>query len=181
MRRIYNPYDQKRHDSDSVKLAIECYLRVRNEFSRNRQFNTQFRRQFIHRQHRNKYFKIMLRVVEWLKEIREDNGNPLEYLLEDYFRVAFRYLWKFNRIANTSQMAPSEANKIRFLDWISDWEVETGECYFRPYCRPREQLLKSASESIRNANEAIRQIKESAKHTHHMGGIEVSEFTRQYK
>lgn len=146
-----------------VAVAVEVYIKVRVAKAGGRDgASHHLRKQYIHKQPNNKYYKIFWRVAEWLIELRGTYTNPLEHLLEDYFTMVFDYLGQYGRIANTSQMGASSANQVRFLDWITDWEIKHDEPYWKTDGRSFEEIQEEARQSMIKANQAKRQLIESA-------------------
>lgn len=156
---------QARKDNESaVELAVEVYVRVRQRKAGGKDgASLHLRKQYIHKQPRNKYFKVFLKAYNWLQELRGDHTNPMEHLLQDYFTMIFDYMAQFGRVANTSQMSPSSANQVRFLDWITDWESRVGENYWRLDGKNITEIREEAHQSIISANQAKQQLIESAR------------------
>ena len=107
----------------------------------------------------NRYFKILLKVVEYLEETRGDNQNPIEYLLEDYFTIIYkRYDRMIGKTPFLNQLSPSITNKMEFDDFIASWEDKQNEDYFsstvnigkarskaRQLARKHQKLLRDGS------------------------------------
>jgi hypothetical protein len=84
----------------------------------------------IHKDPKNKYFKMFLDIFEYLEELRKDRTNPLKIMLSDYFKSIYIRHKYFNRKPYLNQLAASPNNRIKFEEWIERYEDETGEEYF---------------------------------------------------
>ena len=86
----------------------------------------------IHKQIKNKYHKIFVRIIDYLDDLRLEHSckNSLESLIEDYLMSVYEYYWDFKRIPALTQISPAANNQIRFGEWIDDFIREHGEEYW---------------------------------------------------
>jgi len=84
----------------------------------------------IHRKKHNKYYKMFIRIIDYLCDLRDDYSNDIEILVEDYLTSVCEYYKKFNRQPNLNNFSPSVNNKIHFDEWIIKFEKENCEEYW---------------------------------------------------
>lgn len=65
----------------------------------------------------SKYYSIFSKIIKFLEsELKKNNAvNPMNELLEDYFRVLISYYRQFNRIPTINQLSPGEVSMNLFL------------------------------------------------------------------
>lgn len=84
----------------------------------------------VHKNKDNTYFKMMVRIIEYLEELRGEYKNPIKELLKDYFTSIYERFQSFRRIPTLHQLGPSVTNKITFEEYIYEIEIGSGEQYW---------------------------------------------------
>jgi len=86
----------------------------------------------IHKQVKNTYHKIFVKIIDYLDSVRLDHGckNSFNSLAEDYLMSVYEYYWNFKRIPTLMQISPSANNQIRFDEWIDNYIRESHEEYW---------------------------------------------------
>ena len=110
-----------------VKIAIDILEdEIDPMFHRSRRL----KRLSIHKQKNNKYFKMIIKTVGYLEELRGDYRNPIEDLLRDYYMVVFNRFKDFGRVPTLSNLSPSANNKIAFEESVYEFTAENLDEYW---------------------------------------------------
>lgn len=88
------------------------------------------KRLYIHKQENNTYFKLIIKIVDYLEELRGEYRNQMKDLLKDYFTAIHERFLNFNRYPSLHNFSPSTSNKIAFEEFIHKIEVGCGEQYW---------------------------------------------------
>jgi len=72
----------------------------------------------IHEDLSNRYFKLFLRIYEYMEELRGPYKNRIELMLEDYFTLIYERSSRYKRFPNLNSLGPGKMNKLNFEDWI---------------------------------------------------------------
>ena len=142
-------------DKFKVLKAIEALDEIDREFnSKPRNFY-----KFGIERSKNKNFKILLKVYEYLIELRGGNGNSIEFLLLDYFRSVYQYYSVFNRLPYMNQLSPSLDNQMRHREFIYQSEVESDEDYWRSSSQSYDEIFFNAKKALDTTLEIERGFK----------------------
>lgn len=115
------------YQENLVKLAIDVLeKKIDPKFGRNRMLQ----RLYIHKQPNNKYHKVFLRIVLYLKELRGDYKNELSDMLVDYYTNVYRYFRRYGRAPSINNFSPSSSNRIRFEEFIYELTARSKEEYW---------------------------------------------------
>ena len=85
---------------------------------------------FIHKKPQDKYFKVCLRITEYLKEYRGVYKNSIKQLIYDYLNSVYGYYNNFSREPYLTQISPSTSNQIRFEEFVHNYTREYEEEYW---------------------------------------------------
>ena len=122
---------RRRHaQENTVEMVINILEnKISPQFSARKK---QLLRHGIHKQVKNKYHKIFIRIVDYLDDLRLEHKckNSLEDLAEDYLMSVYEYYWQFKRMPNLTQLSPATNNQIRFGEWIDNYIRDNEEGYW---------------------------------------------------
>lgn len=81
----------------------------------------------------NKYYDAFIGISNYLEEIREvyKSNLPMDVIIKDYLQSIYQYYKRYDRVPYVNQLSISISNKIRFDEWILDWEKQCGEKYWK--------------------------------------------------
>lgn len=116
----------EKHRPKAVAFAIEAYEKVHSKY-----FGyISLKKYNIPNNPQDKYYKIFLKIVDYLLERKGGHKNPIDQMLRDYYESVFEYYASFDRKPYLSQLSPSIANQIRFDEFIEKSEKEFKVKYF---------------------------------------------------
>jgi len=125
-----------------IKKAIEILENeVTPRFNDRRKF---LKKHKIHKDTKNKYYKMFTRIIIYLDELKGNCANPIEYLIEDYLTSVYEYYKGFGKTPNLMNFSPSTNNQIQFSEWISEIERESEEGYWI-YEKPKRYRIFDVS------------------------------------
>lgn len=85
---------------------------------------------FIHDRPKDKYFKMFVRIIDFLEEKIGTNKNPLSKVLYDYYCLVLESYKKRGFAPNLFNISPSPTNKIMFEEWVFSYKRNYGENYW---------------------------------------------------
>jgi len=85
---------------------------------------------YIHKNPKNKYYDTLYKIILYIEEILNDYRNTFSCVLEDYLTCVYSYYSRFNRTPAVYQLSPSIGNKIKFDEWIINFERDRDEKYW---------------------------------------------------
>lgn len=118
---------KRRAEENSVRLVIEILDREIMPAYGKKIF---LLKKGIHKNPKSSYFKIFLKICNYLIELRGNSKNPLRCMIRDYLRCIFDYYKGFRRIPHLNQLSPSAGNRLKFEEWIDDFARDNEEPYF---------------------------------------------------
>jgi hypothetical protein len=155
VQRQIDPDDERTYWERKVEKAIAIYSKLRNRYSNGRFLTVVLQRKYIHKQPKNYYFKIFRHIIESLEDLRGENTNPYEIMLEDYLTcVHEHYFSRHKRVPYMQQVLPTEFTMSLFQEWITRWEEEHDQPYWISSVWTMEDISQRATESILAAQRA---------------------------
>lgn len=116
---------RRRLQENLVKKAISVLERVDRRNGRDRKLE----RLYIHKQAKNKYHRMFVKVIDYLEGLRGDNKNSIEDMLNDYFTCIYKaYSW--TRAPSLIQFSPSPNNMVNFEEFIYEFTEKNQEEYW---------------------------------------------------
>ena len=149
-------------NSSKVKTVINILNKVENKFNSNKPRD--FSKYGIIEKSSSKYFIIMKEIFNFAVDIKTGYNNPVEKIIEDYLISVFKYYAAFKRLPYLNQIAPSVDNKIRFQEFIDEFEENNESKYWFDNKFDYEILKNDAfriAEGIIKAREVFQELPES--------------------
>ena len=122
--------DTRRRRSEQHKVHIIVDILENNIFKK---YNSRKKisHHNIHKQPNNKYFKVFLKVSEYLEGLKCGYKNDIRWLISDYLTSVYGYYKRnLRKEPYLTQISPSTANQIRFEEFISKYTRENKEDYW---------------------------------------------------
>lgn len=121
-----------------IKKSIEILeSEIAPKFNDKRKF---LKKQKIHKSKNNKYYRMFMRIIMYLDELKGVCTNPIEHLMEDYLTSVYENYKCFGKTPVLMNFSPSINNQIQFSEWISETERESEEEYWL-YGRPKKYRI----------------------------------------
>lgn len=117
---------RKKLQENLVKTSISILEKVDQIHNRNRHL----KRLHLYRDPRNKYYKLFVRIIDFLEEIRGMNKNPIEDMLYDYYMCIYDRFSRFGKPPSLANFSPSDSNKIEFEEFIHSFRMKHDEEYW---------------------------------------------------
>ena len=116
---------RRRLQENLVKKAISLLEEIDRKNGRNRRLE----RLYIHKQIKNKYHVMFVKVIDYLEDLRGDNKNTLDDMLKDYFKCIYKaYSW--TRAPSLINFSPSPNNRINFEEFLYKFTEQNQEEYW---------------------------------------------------
>jgi len=102
---------------EAVELTIKVLEeKVEPKFGAHRKYLRS--RLKIHQDLNNRYFKMFLRIYEYMEELRGPYKNKIERMLQDYFTLVHERSARYKKFPQLNSLGPGKMNKLNFEDWI---------------------------------------------------------------
>ena len=112
---------------NAVKLVVDLIeKKIEPEFNIKGKYLS---RLSIHKTPKNKYFSFLYSIVLYAEEIKGNNSNTVSSIITDYLISVYKHYSRFSRTPKLNQLSPSTSNRIRFQEWIYEFERERSEDY----------------------------------------------------
>lgn len=155
VQRQIDPDEERVYWERKVEKALAIYGKLRNRYSGGRFLTVALSRKYVHKQPKNFYHKILRHIIEAIEELRNENTNPFEIVLEDYLTcIHEHYHQRFKRVPYMQQLVPSEFTMSIFQEWITRWEEDHDQPYWISSVMSMEDISRKATESIVAAQRA---------------------------
>lgn len=149
VQRQVDPDEERHYWERKLEKALDIYSKVRLKYSRSRFVATVMKRQYIHKQPKNYYHKIFRRIIETMEDLRAENTNPFELMLEDYLLcIHDHYEERYKQTPYIQQLVPTEFTMAIFQEWIAKWEEENDQPYWINTIHTMEDIAKRATDAI---------------------------------
>ena len=98
------------------------------------------------RKKKGSYTANLLRVYDYLEQLRGNFGNPMEHMAEDYFMCIYDMYAKMRKLPYYTQLSPSTNNQLKFEDWITALERDIApDKYFMNEAIDIDEMKKDAA------------------------------------
>lgn len=122
MNRILTPDQEALRKEKLVKKFVETIEIVHERFSYRSKY---LGRHFIHLKPNGTPFRVLWKVIDYLYKLKQEAGNPIEWLIEDYIQYMYEKNLKMRGDAPfLNYFSPTDNNQIGFEEWISRKEKE---------------------------------------------------------
>jgi len=94
---------------------------------------------YIHKQPNNKYFKLFMKIAQYLEELKGNYKNPMDELFRDYFFCICR---SYRKAPELMRFSPTPTNRIKFDEFIYRYTIESGEEYWLTEDPVRHEIVE---------------------------------------
>jgi hypothetical protein len=139
---------------DLILKFVTLIEKVHQGFGGGRRY---LNRMELHRTPSNPYSKIILKTIDFLLEQRGHHTNPIEYVMEDYIHAVYKHFDQYHRYPNIKQLSPSQSNRIRFIEFVQDWEAshDPDKYWVLEDNSDIRDAKRIAAESVKRAESAV--------------------------
>lgn len=122
MKRILTPDMEVLRKEKLVKKFVETIELIHDKFGYQSKY---LGRHFIHLKPNGTPFRVLWKAIDYLYELKQEAGNPIEWLIEDYIQYMYGRSQEMRRDAPfLNYFSPTDNNQIGFEEWISKKEKE---------------------------------------------------------